>query len=407
MKCRHCKNDLNYNLIDLGFAPPSNAYLEKTDLNKPEKYYPLRVKVCEKCWLVQTEDYAQADELFNSEYAYFSSTSSTWLEHARSYTEMIAKKVGLSENSLVIEIASNDGYLLKNFVERNIPCLGIEPTNSTAEAAMKLNVPVIKKFFGESLAQDLVRKRGKADLVIGNNVYAHVPDINDFTIGLKTILGENGVITLEFPHLLNLLKLNQFDTIYHEHFSYLSLTSVKNIFSEYGLCIYDVEKLSTHGGSLRIYGCHAEDNRITEESVKELLSEEISFGLCDINMYTSFQERAYLIKNELLSFLLEAKRNGKCVAAYGAAAKGNTLLNFTGLKTDLIQFVCDAAESKQGKYLPGSHIPIVSPEYLYKNRPDYLIVLPWNIFDEIVQQNSMLQPIGTTFVKIIPELDII
>ncbi|WP_319559825.1 class I SAM-dependent methyltransferase [Marispirochaeta sp.] len=407
MKCRHCNKELTYSLIDLGFAPPSNAYLEKKDLSKPEKYYPLRVKVCDHCWLVQTEDYAQADELFNADYAYFSSTSSTWLEHARSYARMITGKLNLSEKSLVVEIASNDGYLLKNFVEWNIPCYGIEPTDSTAEAAKRFNIPVIKRFFGESLAQELAQDRKKADLVIGNNVYAHVPDINDFTKGLKTILKDAGVITLEFPHLLNLLKYNQFDTIYHEHFSYLSLTSVQNIFSEFGLRVFNIEKLPTHGGSLRIYGCHVSDPRSTDDSVNILLQEETEFGLHDANTYTSLQARADLIKNELLIFLLEAKKNSKSIGAYGAAAKGNTLLNFAGLKTDLIQFVCDAAESKQGKFLPGSHIPIVSPEYLGECRSDYLIILPWNIADEVVRQNRALKDAGTMFVKFIPETEFV
>jgi|TARA_B110000879_G_C11166848_1_gene511696 hypothetical protein len=402
--CRHCKKELNLTFLDLGFAPPSNAYLDEASLQKSEKYYPLKVKVCDQCFLVQTEDYAAADEFFSSDYAYFSSTSSSFLDHAEKYSKKMINELNLDKDSFVIEVASNDGYLLKNFVSASIPCLGIEPTDSTAKAAEDIGVPTLRKFFGESLANDLVKDEKMADLIAGNNVYAHVPDINDFTMGLKTALKSNGTITLEFPHLLSLLEYSQFDTVYHEHFSYLSLHAVSEIFKSCELRVFDVEKLSTHGGSIRIIGCHDNDKRETTSNVSQLLNDEKEKGITNIDTYTNFQSKAEKIKDDLINFLIDKKNNGKSVVAYGAAAKGNTLMNFAGLKTDLIQFVCDAAEAKQGKYMPGSHIPILSPEILNTYKADYVLILPWNISDEVKQQNCHMEKNGTKFVIAVPEI---
>jgi hypothetical protein len=406
MNCRHCEKPLTHTFVDLGFAPPSNAYLTETDLKKPEKYYPLKVKVCDHCWLVQTEDYAQADELFSSDYAYFSSTSTGWLAHAKSYAKQMTQQLGLNADSFVIEVASNDGYLLKNFVATGIPCLGIEPTASTAEAAEKIGILVLREFFGEALGQQLAQQGKQADLIAGNNVYAHVPDINDFTLGLKAALKPGGTITLEFPHIMQLIEDAQFDTIYHEHFSYLSLHTVSCIFAKFGLRVWDVEELSTHGGSLRIYGCHADDARKTNKEVKALLKEEARQGLQALEIYTGFQPHADKIKNDLLAFLLEQKKAGKSVAAYGAAAKGNTLLNYAGVKPDLLPFVCDAAAAKQNKFMPGSQIPILSPQAIIEARPDYVLILPWNIAEEVKIQLSQDLP-NTQFVTAVPELKII
>ncbi len=407
MKCRHCAALLEHTFLDLGFAPPSNAYLTHQDITKPEKYYPLKVKVCDQCWLVQTEDYAQADELFNSEYAYFSSTSTGWLAHATRYAEKMTRQLKLTKNSLVIEVASNDGYLLKNFLVAGIPCLGIEPTASTAAAAEQLGIPVLREFFGEQLGKQLATTGKQADLIAGNNVYAHVPDINDFTRGLKAALKPYGTITLEFPHFMRLIENTQFDTVYHEHFSYLSLYTVDRIFKAAGLRVWEIEELPTHGGSLRIYGCHAAEARETTPAVSATLAEEGRRGLQALATYQSFQAKADRVKDDLLAFLIEQKRAGKKVAAYGAAAKGNTLLNYAGVKPDLLPFVCDAAAAKQGKFMPGSHIPILAPAALVEQRPDYLVILPWNIATEVKQQNVRLAELGTKFVTAVPKLEIL
>ena len=406
MNCRHCNNTLEHTFLDLGFAPPSNAYVSKDELVQPEKYFPLKVKVCDKCWLVQTEDYAEAGELFNDDYAYFSSTSSGWLSHAKRYVEDIVERLSLDHESHVIEVASNDGYLLKNFVSKGIPCLGIEPTASTAEASEKLGIPVLQEFFGEDLGIRLAARHQKADLILGNNVYAHVPDINDFTKGLKAALKSDGTVTLEFPHLLNLLEHNQFDTVYHEHFSYLSLYTVSQIFEKAGLKVFDVEKLSTHGGSIRVFGCHIEHECSINTAVEDLLSEEKESGLQSLDLYLKFQEKADKVKDDFLLFLLEQKKAGHKVAAYGAAAKGNTLLNYAGVKPDLLSFVCDAALAKQRKYMPGSHIPILPPEELFVNKLDYIVILPWNIAAEVKEQNTALVAQGVKFVTAVPELKI-
>jgi SAM-dependent methyltransferase len=406
MKCRHCKLSLSHVFLDLGFAPPSNAYLKQAALKAPETYFPLKLFVCDSCWLVQTEDYSSADELFTGDYAYFSSTSSTWLEHARKYVDLVTVRLNLNSESFVIEVASNDGYLLKNFVANGVPCLGVEPTISTAEVAEAAGIPVAREFFGVDFAGKLADSDKRADLIIGNNVYAHVPDINDFTAGLKIALKPGGTITLEFPHFLNLVRLNQFDTVYHEHYSYLSLQTVRKIFAAAGLRVYDVEQIPTHGGSLRIFGCHQEDVRDDGALVGQISAEEIDHGLQNLETYRNFQHEANRVKNGLLGFLLEAKKAGKSVAAYGAAAKGNTLLNYGGIKPDLVSFVCDAAAAKQGKFMPGSHIPILTPKYLHEKRPDYVLILPWNIADEVIKANDFVREWGGKFVVAVPELQV-
>lgn len=406
MNCRHCAEPLHHTFVDLGFAPPSNAYLSQAELGAPELYFPLKLKVCSHCWLVQTEDYAQADLFFSKDYAYFSSTSTSWLEHAATYAKTMTQRLELNSDSFVIEVASNDGYLLKNFVASNIPCLGVEPTASTAAAAESLGIPVLREFFGEALGKRLAGEGRLADLIAGNNVYAHVPDINDFTRGLKAALKPGGTITLEFPHLMRLIEHTQFDTVYHEHFSYLSLYTVAKIFAAAGLCIYDVEELPTHGGSLRIFGTHAERAPAVSDKVAAVLDAEASAGLQGLAVYEGFQQRADAVKNGLLSFLVEQKRAGKKVAAYGAAAKGNTLLNYAGVKPDLLAFVCDAAPSKQGKYLPGSHIPVFAPELLKTERPDIVVILPWNIASEVMSHTAYIREWGGQYAIAVPALEV-
>jgi hypothetical protein len=407
MKCRHCGTPLSNTFLDLGFAPPSNAYLTADDLARTEKYFPLKIKVCCVCWLVQTEDYTQADDLFNDDYAYFSSTSSSWLLHAELYAKAMISQLDLTQKSFVIEVASNDGYLLKNFIAADIPCLGIEPTATTATSAEMLGIPVLREFFGETLGKRLAAQGNQADLIVGNNVYAHVPDINDFTRGLKAALKSGGIITLELPHLMQLINQSQFDTVYHEHFSYFSLHTVISIFKAADLRVFDVSELSTHGGSLRVFGCHTDNSLETTPAVDAMLLRETECGLRSIATYHGFQTRADQVKNDLLSFLIEQKRAGRKVGAYGAAAKGNTLLNYAGVKPDLISFVCDAAPSKQGKFMPGSHIPILSPLAMHKQRPDFVVILPWNLADEVIAANSFIREWGGKFITAIPKLQII
>lgn len=407
MRCRHCQTELEHVFLDLGFAPPSNAYLTNEGLKSPETSFPLKLFVCHECWLVQTEDYSEADELFSDDYAYFSSTSQGWLKHAARYVEDITNRLGLGKKSFVIEVASNDGYLLKNFAAADIPCLGVEPTDSTADAAEKIGVPVLREFFGVTTANVLAKNGKQADLICGNNVYAHVPDINDFTEGLRIALKREGTINLEFPHIMRLIDQNQFDTVYHEHFSYLSLTSVARIFSQAGLRIFDLEELPTHGGSLRVYGCHDNDPRVTESSVQQMLERELDFGIQDLGLYKDFQLKANKVKNDFLVFLIKQKNAGKSIAAYGAAAKGNTLINYAGIKHDLIDFVCDAASSKQGKFMPGSHIPILSPEELERRKPDWVIILPWNIADEVIAQQDQIASWGGKFIIAVPGLKVL
>jgi SAM-dependent methyltransferase len=406
MKCRHCHHHLDHKFLDLGFAPPSNAYLSLEELQKPELTFPLVLYVCTHCWLVQTQDFSQADALFTKDYAYFSSTSKSWLTHAENYCTAISKKIQLNSQSFVVELASNDGYLLRNFVTQGIPCLGIEPTASTAAAARLLDVPTLEEFFGVELAKNLLKQGKQADLILGNNVYAHVPDINDFTKGMELLLKPDGVITLEFPHLLELIKHVQFDTVYHEHYSYLSLSVVQKIFTQAGLRVWDVEQLSTHGGSLRVYGCKYTAKHEETSRVAKLLQLENDFGLQDLSIYASFQSKTEIVKNNVLEFLLEQKRLGKSVCAYGAAAKGNTLLNFAGVKPDLLPMVYDAAVAKQHKYMPGSHIPIMPADVLQQSAPDYILILPWNIKSEVMEQLSSCRERGSRFVTAVPNLDI-
>jgi 2-polyprenyl-3-methyl-5-hydroxy-6-metoxy-1,4-benzoquinol methylase len=404
MKCRSCHSLKIHDFVDLGHAPLSNAYLSESDLDKSEKYYPLKTIVCGDCWLVQTEDYLNVDEIFKSDYAYFSSTSSSWLKHAQEFSKSVINKFHIDKNSMVIEIASNDGYLLKNFVEAKIPCLGIEPTESTARVAESKGVTTKQIFFTEESALKLVQEGFMADLVIGNNVYAHVPDINDFTRGLKAILKPDGVITLEFPHFLELMINKQFDTIYHEHFSYLSLNTITKIFHSAGLTVVDVEKVPTHGGSLRIYGKHIEKNDKPSDAVMKIISEEIAYGLCNIDVYKKFQSTIFKVKYDLLQFLINQKNDNKKVVGYGAAAKGNTLLNFAGIKTDLIESVFDANVRKQGKYLPGSHIPILNPEKMLKSSFDFVIIFPWNLEKEIYSYLSSFLPYRVKILTALPRI---
>lgn len=407
MKCRFCNNELKNVFIDLVNAPPSNSYLTKEQLNEPEIYFPLKVFFCEKCWLVQVDEYKKSSEIFDKNYAYFSSYSSSWLKHSENYVDMISDRLKLDKNSLVIEVASNDGYLLQYFLPKQIPCTGIEPAVDTARIAKKKGIHTIEDFFSVKLAKQFADEGKTADLILGNNVLAHTPDINDFVEGLRIALKPQGSITMEFPHLLNLIKFNQFDTIYHEHFSYLSLLAVRKIFEAHHLVIYDVEELPSHGGSLRIYAKHKNNTKINISlNVSTVLKKEQDFGLNNLNIYRSFQEKADKIKYAFLEFLIQQKKSGKKVAAYGAAAKGNTLLNYCGVKNDFIEFVIDKSPHKQNKYLPGSHIPIVSEDILETKHPDYIIILPWNIKDEIIKQLSYVKNWKCSFIVPIPELKI-
>jgi SAM-dependent methyltransferase len=404
MNCRHCARTLEHQFLDLGFAPPSNAYVDHAALSARESHYPLRLRVCTHCWLVQTEDYTAADELFSADYAYFSSVSQGWLAHAARYSAAMIERLRLGPDSFVIEVASNDGYLLKNFVAAGVPCLGIEPTASTAKAAEAIGVPTLQEFFGERLGEKLAREGRAADLVLGNNVFAHVPDINDFTAGLRAVLKPGGTVTLEFPHLQRLLAEVQFDTVYHEHFSYLSLTAVRSIFAAAGLRVFDVDEIPTHGGSLRVYGCHEGDARRETPAVARVLASEESHGLRSLATYQAFQARADEVKNGLVAFLIEQKRAGVSIAGYGAAAKGNTLLNYGGVKPDLLPYVCDAAPSKQGKFLPGCHVPIVEPAVLRERRPDVVLILPWNIAEEVSRQHAYIREWGGRFAVAVPAM---
>lgn len=387
LRCRHCHASLEHMFLDLGSAPPSNAYLKSEDLNKPEVWLPLKVMVCESCWLVQTIDFAGREHLFNEEYAYFSSCSSSWLRHAENFVLDVTKRFELDENSLVLEVAANDGYLLQYVKREGIPCYGVEPTTSTAMAARAKGLTIIEEFFGTEFSQKLCGEGRQVDLSVANNVLAHVPDLNDFVAGFAMILKPDGVASFEFPHLLNLVAQNQFDTVYHEHYSYLSLIAVKTIFEKNGLQIFDVQTLPTHGGSLRVFAQRADSGkRLVADAVQHLLDEERNAGMTHLSFYQQAQARAEAAKFGLLEFLLSAKKEGKRVAAYGAAAKGNTLLNFAGVRQDLLDFVVDINPHKQGKYLPGSRIPIVGLDYLAQAKPDYLLVLPWNLLPEIRTQ---------------------
>lgn len=406
MQCRFCKTELEHVFIDLVNSPASNSFLSKEQLNEPETFYPLKVYTCHQCFLVQVDEYKKSDAIFDSNYVYFSSYSNSWLKHAKAYTEMMTDRFGYNENSLVIEVASNDGYLLQYFKEKNIPVMGIEPTANTAEVAIGKGIKTVIEFFGSELADRFSNNWDvKADLLLGNNVLAHVPDIVDFVLGMKLILKDTGVVTMEFPHLMQLVDNNQFDTIYHEHFSYLSFHTVKEIFASQGLEMFDVEEIPTHGGSLRIFAKHAEDDTKTiSDNVARLLKKESDKGLNTLAYYDNFQQKALGVKLGITEFLIRQKRAGKKVAAYGAAAKGNTLLNYCGIKNDLIDFVVDANPHKQNKFLPASHIPVVAEEYLKQAKPDYVIILPWNLKDEIADQLSYIREWGGKFIIPIPAL---
>lgn len=406
MNCRHCATPLHQEFINLVNSPASNSFLKAEQLNEPETFYPLRLFVCDNCFLVQIDEYKKATDIFGAEYAYFSSFSKSWLAHCKAYTDMITPRLGLGKDSLVVELASNDGYLLQYFKEKEIPVLGIEPTANTAQVAQDKGVPTLVEYFTDAFAQQLAGKGTKADLIIGNNVLAHVPDINDFVRGMATLLKPEGVITMEFPHALQMIEQNQFDTIYHEHFSYLSLHTVSQIFAKQGLTVFDVEEIPTHGGSLRIYAKHSASGRQGTGGYEKVAEKEQNAGITSLAYYKGFQEKANAVKYGLLSFLLEQKKAGKRVAGYGAAAKGNTLLNYCGVKQDMIDFIVDASTYKQGKFAPASHIPIVAESVLREQKPDFVLILPWNLEAEITQQLAYIREWGGKFVIPIPSLQI-
>ena len=408
MGCRFCNSPLDNIFIELGNAPPTNSFRTEEQLNEPEIAYPLRVFVCDKCFLVQVDEHRAHNEIFGDDYVYFSSVSQPWLEHCKKYADFIIPHLNLNNKSQVIEIASNDGYLLQYFKEKEIPVLGIEPSSSTAKIAIKNGIPTIEKFFGITLAEELVKLGTKADLLIGNNVLAHVPNVNDFVKGLEKILGNKGVLTMEFPHLKNIVEQNQFDTIYQEHYSYFSFSVVKKIFNSHKLKLFDVEEIPTHGGSLRIYAKHKNDNtKKISENVNLLEKKEIDSGMMSLNYYNGFAPRVDKVKYDLLKFLIEQKENGKTVVGYGAAAKGNTLLNYCGIRKDLISYVADLTPFKQGKYLPESHIPVVGEEKLKETKPDNILILPWNFKDSIKKRLEYTKEWGAKLVVPIPKLEII
>lgn len=403
MKCRHCASELELPLVDLGSAPPSNAYLTGPALKAPEKWFPLRVLVCQQCWLVQTEDFADATELFDDDYAYFSGFSSSWLAHCERYAADMVDALGLDADSHVVEVAANDGCLLQNFAARGIRCTGIEPTASTAAAARARGIDVVQAFFGTSLANDLCRQGKQADLMAANNVLAHVPDINDFVAGFTRLLKPGGVATFEFPHLLNLVAGNQFDTIYHEHFSYLSFTATTTILASAGLDVFDVQSLPTHGGSLRVFAQRMDTGRrLRAAAVQDMLRVEHDAGVTTAAYYAGFQARVEKVKDDLVSFLIAAKQRGELVVGYGAAAKGNTLLNFAGIRPDLLPFVFDKNPSKQGKYLPGCRIPVLPDNELRALRPHYILLLPWNLREELAGQLAYARQWNARFLTAIP-----
>lgn len=406
--CRFCNASLQHTFANLGGSPISNDYLTQNQLYQAEKFYPLHAYVCSKCLLVQLEEFESPNHIFgDGDYAYFSSYSDNWLNHCKAYTDLMVERFNFDKTSLVVEIASNDGYLLQYFVEKGIPVLGVEPAPNVAAVAEKRGVPSLVKFFGVETAKDLIAEHRKADLLLGNNVLAHVPDLNDFVAGMKITLAPQGIITAEFPHLLKLIQNNQFDTIYHEHFSYFSFLAVEKIFAHHDLRLFDVEELSTHGGSLRIYGCHTEDTtHPTAERVSLLKQAEIEAGLTEIQTYLNFESHIKATKRKLLSFLIDAKIKGKTIAGYGAPAKGNTLLNYCGVGTDFIDYTVDRNPYKQSLFLPGTHIPIFKPDRIFETKPDYVLILPWNLKDEIMTQMAGIREWGGQFVTPIPEVQV-
>lgn len=404
--CRFCGTELRHTFVDLGMSPPCESYRKPEQLNAMEPFYPLHVYVCEQCFLVQLQEYISPENIF-SEYAYFSSYSDTWLQHAKNYTEMVIARFQLNEHSQVVEIASNDGYLLQYFGEKGIPAIGIEPAANVAEVAIQKGILTLVKFFGQKTAREQVAKGQQADLLIGNNVLAHVPDLNDFVKGMRILLKPRGVITMEFPHLMRLVAENQFDTIYHEHFSYFSLLTVEKVFAAHGLTIFDVEELPSHGGSLRIYARHVEDSsKPISQKVAELRAREDEAGFTRLEQYFSFSEQVKHTKREVLSFLLEAKQEGKSIAGYGAPGKGNTLLNYCGIRTDFLDYTVDRNSYKQGNFLPGTHIPIFHPNKIKETKPDYVLILPWNLKQEIMAQMAFIREWGGKFVVLIPTVKV-
>ena len=405
--CRFCGAELTQTFADLGMTPISNAFLRSDELDRMEPFYPLHAYVCGACFLVQLEEFESPQRIFGGDYAYFSSYSETWLDHARRYTGQMIDRFGLDQRSQVIEIASNDGYLLQYFKQRDIPVLGIEPAKNVAEAAVAKGIPTLTKFFGVGTARELIAQGMHADLLLGNNVLAHVPDLNDFVAGMKVILKPEGVITMEFPHLQRLIEENQFDTIYHEHFSYFSFLAAQRVFAHHGLQLFDVEEIPTHGGSLRIYGRHAEQGGEPEDGVKELAAREHRLKFDELETYRTYSNRVQETKRRLLEFLIAAKRAGKRVVGYGAPAKGNTLLNYCGIRTDFLDFTVDRSPHKQGKFMPGTHIPVFHPDRIRDTRPDYILVLPWNIKEEIMSQMAHVRGWGAKFVIPIPEVRVL
>jgi hypothetical protein len=405
--CRFCSAPLQTTFVDLGMSPLCQTHIEPHELNHMERFYPLHAWVCQRCWLVQLEEYVSPEQIF-SDYAYFSSYSDSWVEHARRYADSMIGRLGLGPDSLVMEIASNDGYLLQHFVARGVPCRGIEPAANVAEVAVAKGIPTTVRFFGRRTAREVADEHGRVDLLLGNNVLAHVPDINDFVGGMPILLKQGGVITMEFPHLLRLMDENQFDTIYHEHFSYLSFGTVERIFAHHGLRLFDVEELPTHGGSLRIYACHAADvGHPNTAAVDELRQRETERGLQSIATYGEFEARVKETKRKLLRFLIEAKDAGKTVVGYGAPGKGNTLLNYCGIRTDFLDYTVDRSPHKQGRYTPGTHIPILDPAKIRETRPDYVLILPWNLQREISQQAAYIREWGGRFVVPIPSVRVL
>jgi 2-polyprenyl-3-methyl-5-hydroxy-6-metoxy-1,4-benzoquinol methylase len=407
VKCRFCGHSVRHTFVDLGMSPLCETYITSEQLNHMEPFYPLHAYVCERCFLVQLEEFVAPGHIF-SEYAYFSSYADSWVEHARQYCELMCERFGIDRSSRVVEIASNDGYLLRHFVAKGVPVLGVEPAANVAEVAIRNGIPSVVKFFGTQTARELAAEFGKPDLLLGNNVLAHVPDLNDFVAGMKALLGERGVITMEFPHLLELMQHNQFDTIYHEHFSYFSFATVTEVFRHHGLTLFDVERLPTHGGSLRIYGRHSEDaSRPVGTRARDLLALEERYGLGKLATYAAFAEQVRETKRALLEFLIGAKRAGKRIVGYGAPGKGNTLLNYCGIGTDFLDFTVDRNPYKQGKYTPGTHIPILHPDELIKARPDYVLLLPWNLKDEILATVGRTPGLEARFVVPIPTVEIL
>lgn len=404
--CRFCGGLLTQTFVDLGLSPLCESYVETAQLGGPEMLYPLHSFVCGKCFLVQLPEHVAAQDIFQ-EYAYFSSYSESWLQHAKDYVVAVSRRFDLGADSLVVELASNDGYLLQYFQANGIPVLGVEPARNVAQVALAKGIPCVTEFFGQALAGQLVREGRKANLLLGNNVLAHVPDINDFVAGMKILLAPDGIITMEFPHLVRLVEGNQFDTIYHEHFSYLSFNAVERIFAAHDLALFDVEELTTHGGSLRIYGCHRDDlSRTISPNIATLRAMELAWGIENLERYRSFSGQVEATKRNILRFLIEAKDLGKTVAGYGAPGKGNTLLNYCGIRSDLLAYTVDRNPYKQGKYTPGTRIPIRAPEHISETRPDYLFILPWNLQEEIISQNGYIRNWGGKFVVPIPEIRI-